>query len=318
MFCLVKKKYLEMVFNYLKFCIADDMSLLFVVGGHPDLFKCEVVDLSGQERTCQNISDFPLDARATGSFVAGGAFACGGITPPTLRPTCYSYNLEYDIWDIKALMNTGKVSAAGVMYNSSHWWITGGFVSGSDSKFTELLNVNTMKFSGFVDLPIERTSHNLIRINDSHIMMVGHCESTNQAWMFNQMNEVWTELPNSLESRDTPFAGLVTYANGSQIVILAGGYHTRTAEAFSLQEENWFFIPDLPIWGYELYDGSFVPFGDTFLIVGGEDYGSGGVQNSIIQFDPFIDNWIIRKEKLKLPKYFSTSFFVPDDYVVCT
>ena len=201
------------------------------------------------------------------------------------------------------------------MYNSSHYWSTGG-LDGVGFKSTELYNVNNNKWSKFVDLPDYRWKHILVRINETHIMLVGNWKSTNQTWMFNQMSEEWTECPNTLESRGSPYAGLVKFANGSQVVIVAGGGQSKTAEAFNVLEEKWTFIRDLPV-EKELHSGSSVPFGGNFLIVGGWDYGKGNTQNKIIQFDQFSEDWTKREEEMEFPRQHFTSFLVPNDYVAC-
>ena len=295
-----------------------DMTQLFAVGGYPHAYyKSEVVDLSGRYRNCQEIADFPLNEGSTGTFLPDGPFVCGGVGPSALIADCYSYNSTGNRWDLKAQMNRRRYYAASVMYNSTHWWITGGWsdITGAH-KSTELYDINTMTFSMFVDLPMTRDFHNMVKINETHIMLVGNGFPTALAWMFNQNTEEWIQLPSTVESKSETFAGLVTFNNGSQIVIVAGGYPTKTAEAFDLQEQNWIKIPDLPVVD-DLYDGSSVPFGETFLIVGGGDSGNGSEQKTIIQYDPIAENWTIRQEELELERYRFTSFLVPDDYVVC-
>ena len=43
--------------------------------------------------------------------------------------------------------------------------------------------------------------------------------------------------------------------------------------------------------------GTTVPFGDTFLIVGGDNYDTASDQ--ILQFDPDTESWIVREERLE-------------------
>ena len=295
-----------------------NMTLLFAVGGYSSSgHDTEAVDLSGQHRNCQAIADCPLSGGSSGAFIGGFALVCGTINPFNMTDKCYGYNASNNTWRFQTAMTTGRAWAAGVMYNLTHWWITGGWDDGTRSS-TELYNVVANEFTLHVELPETKEAHNLVRVNETHIMLTGDWDPTRKSWMFDQIREEWTELPDSLESRAKPFSGLVTFQNGTKIVILAGGANSNSAEAFDLQGEKWISgIPDLPV-EFELYDGCSVPFEDTFLIVGGYKATGPYYQKSIIAFDQAEMNWKTLDEELDVPRSEFASFLVPEDYVTCT
>ena len=68
-----------------------------VVGGYPsEVFgKTEIYDLSGQNLSCPNVTDFPIGYGSVGTFINDKAMICGGtITTPsdTYTSDCYSYD----------------------------------------------------------------------------------------------------------------------------------------------------------------------------------------------------------------------------------
>ena len=295
-------------------------SLLFIVGGVPSssYYKSEVVDLSGQKRTCSAIVDYKVIAISTGAFIGGSAMVCGGESSAK-RDKCYVWRNSSgsQSWDHTVTLNTGRTSLASVVYNATHYWITGGVdLDGTILISTELYDVNSNTFSYFVDLPIGRGFHTMFKVNSNHIMMLGNQLPTNRAWLFDQISEEWTELPNSIEMREHARAGLVTFENGTKIAMIAGGDNTKTVEGFNLQDETWTaaVIPDLPT-PDDLDYAAAVQFENTFLLVGGHAYVE---LATIIKYDVGMENWVIMEEKMQTPRYSFAAFLVPDDYVHCT
>lgn len=68
---------------------------------------------------------------------------------------------------------------------------------------------------------------------------------------------------------------------------------------------------------HDIAQGMSVPFEDTFLIVGGNSIFAGTELDTIWQFDPSIQQYVKRSEKLSEGKYDSAAFMIPDDYIVC-
>ena len=83
------------------------------MGGYPSpaYYKSEVVDLSGQNRTCPEIADFPLAYASIGSFFNGQVFVCGGhfgVNSSISKDQCFSYNKDENKWDEEARMNAER------------------------------------------------------------------------------------------------------------------------------------------------------------------------------------------------------------------
>ena len=61
-------------------------------------------------------------------------------------------------------------------------------------------------------------------------------------------------------------------------------------------------------YSYELYYPMIVPFGDTFLVVGGLDGDAWAGSKTIYEYQPDTSNWIKRKEELAKGKVYSAVF----------
>ena len=57
--------------------------------------------------------------------------------------------------------------------------------------------------------------------------------------------------------------------------------------------------------------GNVVPFGDTFLIVGGDtQMGNERYTEEILQFDPDSESWIVRDERMTIGRYLHFTVWV--------
>ena len=147
-----------------------------------------------------------------------------------------------------------------------------------------------------------------VRVNESHIFVWPNQHGN--AWLFNQLDETFQELPPFLEERVRAAVGFI---NDHEIVV-AGGQYSNTSEIFDLNTSQWRPGPDLPV-KMELFGASCVQFQQTFLVVGGHD--SGENLGSIIKFDPVNYVWITMPQKLTKAREYFAAFLVPNDYVSC-
>ena len=81
---------------------------------------------------------------------------------------------------------------------------------------------------------------------------------------------------------------------------------------------------DLDFWRpgpeLQLQYGASVPYGNTFLAVGGQNnFDFRAKRDQIWEFnaDPSDERWILRAEKLKSAKTHVSAFLVPDNYTLC-
>ena len=113
-------------------------------------------------------------------------------------------------------------------------------------------------------------------------------------------------------------AGLVKYSDGSEHIVVAGGYdgsfYSDVTEIFHLQTQTWSTGDNLPV---EIRDGASVPFEDSFLIVGGYSSNGGGYLDTIHYFNPLLQKWETRDETMKDGRYLLAAFMVPNSYSNC-
>ena len=64
-----------------------------VVGGTPTFGDSELIDLSGQNLNCPDITDYPVYSSHVGTFINNKAMVCGG-SGPLYSSDCNSYNMQ--------------------------------------------------------------------------------------------------------------------------------------------------------------------------------------------------------------------------------
>ena len=288
---------------------------LMVVGGEFTGGDVEIVDLSGDRKTCIKPSNHNYDWGALGMYFDGFATVCGGYGGTS---NCYRYNINSNTWDNVLNTNVGRYDAAGSFLSNNEWWISGGSSSGTSS---EILNSGESTFRTSVNLPESMADHTMVRVNNSYVIFVGNSgagSGSNRVYEFKSSCQCFSPLPSQTVSRKAPAAGLVKRPNGWLQVVIAGGLSAgnsdlASSEVYDIESQTWSTGPNLPsAW----YVAASVPFGDTFLVVGGDKF-SGSSSNNIYEFDPAGNSWITRQEKLSLARYDHTAFFVPDEVAQC-
>ena len=297
--------------NYLVF-IPATLNVLMVVGGFPSpaYKQVELVDFSGQNRTCIQPPDFlGADFGSVGTYIDDYVIVCGGAdftgTTPPYDDTCWTYS--NNSWSEANSMLDQRYAAAAITLDESHWWVTGTY--NQDIMSTEVYDATTQEFSYSTDLPEKMGFHTLVRINSTHIVVVGNdykAGPSDRTYIYNQETLTFTDGPTQLEARSDCTAGLVTYANQTKAVVVAGGVDSYTSEIWNL--DGFSFQPG-PIMDNTFEDANSVPFMKSFLIVGD----SGGSQE-IHTFDPEIGEFVLLPQRLAIPRSVSASFMVPEEY----
>ena len=62
------------------------------------------------------------------------------------------------------------------------WWVTGGWSLDS----TEVFNVTSNAFKESVDLPEDRYDHNLVNVNQTHMVLLGDGFSSAEVYIINR------------------------------------------------------------------------------------------------------------------------------------
>ena len=198
-------------------------------------------------------------------------------------------------------MIEARCVAAGINFNDTTWWITGGGPSiDSTEKYDTTLDSTSLN----VDLPDVNRYHNLVRINSTHIFLLGGFPYHSDTHYFNQVTEDWTDGPNLVTSREQCSAGLVTFANNSQAIVVVGGRSDRNIEVMFLNENVFRMGPDLT---EDVFFGASVPFGNSFLIVGANT-------DKIYTYDPDVENLVTLPQSLVTSRRITTAFMAPEHY----
>ena len=71
-----------------------------VVGGYPSYYDVEVINLSGDGKTCLKLANHPMKSGSVGMFFDGYPLVCGGsgATYDSHFKECYKYNAQ--VWDV--------------------------------------------------------------------------------------------------------------------------------------------------------------------------------------------------------------------------
>ncbi len=212
-------------------------------------------------------------------------------------------------------MNGEKIDSASAMFegDDSIWWVTGG-LNGNFLSTTEVFHVNSNSFSYGVSLPEPLDVHNLVNVNNTHMVVLGGYYPSDQIYIIDRNLQVWSSLPSMPTARSWCQAGFVTYRNGDKGILVAGGDSSDTVDFLNLDTLIWEPKQNLP---FDIYRGASVPFQDGFLIVGGES-DSQGYLDTIYYYNPTLDQWDLLDQRMKDKRETFTAFLVPDYYANCS
>ena len=91
-----------------------------VIGGYPrpSHAKSELLDISGQNLSCPDINDFPIDYGSVGVFINNKALVCGGGNDGNFVTDCYSYDMQVQVydWDLFSFFGVGKLNELWIFY----------------------------------------------------------------------------------------------------------------------------------------------------------------------------------------------------------
>ena len=84
-------------------------------------------------------------------------------------------------------MNEIRGYAAAAMFEGGDdiWWITGGY-GGSFWDSTEVFSVNDNSFAFGVDLPKELENHNLVNVNNTHMVLLGGYVASDEVYIIDR------------------------------------------------------------------------------------------------------------------------------------
>ena len=119
-------------------------------------------------------------------------------------------------------------------------------------------------------------------------------------------------MPSSPTLRTSAYAGLVKYPSGKQGIVFAGGNEESNTDVLMLDTLLWQPGPDFVS---RFVVGASVPFGDSFLAVGGAKGST--PSNTIYYFDPVRETFILLVETLSTPRQNLAAFLISDALADC-
>ena len=131
------------------------------------------------------------------------------------------------------MMIESRGSASSTFLNGN-WWITGG-KNPIVLKSTEVYNADNNSFVSYVNLPRERFSHNMVSVADDRVMMLGGQSTYTDTYFYDDTDQAWTDGPRLSSARFNSQAGLVTFPNGTKMVIAVAGYQEQSTEFLNIQ-----------------------------------------------------------------------------------
>lgn len=252
---------------------------------------------------------------SVGALIDDTVVVCGGGNSSELS-LCYTLNPSTLEWTQSSIaLEMPRRMAASVQMTPSDWWITGGYADFEHWSSTESWMSEFNKFDLSWDLPETLQEHNAVKVNVSHVMILGGT-GTKKAWLVDVTNGVWTPLPDERNSRYSSYAGRLITADGDVEVMVVGGKNEKTSEIYSLTTGLWRYGPRLDV-DKELFMGSSVQIGNTFMIVGGFMNGDGS-KDWIMQYNVEAKRWDKRSVSLGRSRYHATAMLIPSSYVSCS
>ncbi len=274
---------------------------LMVIGGFNDgdLRSVEVIDLENPSSSCNAISDYPIADKGMAVGLINNIIKSCGSEFDT--DSCYDYNPSTNTWSTGIDMLSARQNPRASLIDNV-WLVSG------DSYETTTEFWTGSNFEYGPDLPTLMFLHCQLTINSTHVFFAE--DNNKPAYLLDWTTQSWTELPNMNEDRDWPSCGLINNPeNGLEVVIVEDG----TTEIFNLNDLTWRSGPSVT----EFDEGSYAQIGDTFVVVGGQDY-YGDALDTIYKFDHLNYEWILLDQRLQTPREsYPGVVAVPDEFVTC-
>ncbi len=275
---------------------------MIVIGGFndydDDLRSVEVIDLENPSSTCNAISDYPFGNKGMAVGLIDNIIkTCGSEYG---SDSCYDYNPSTNSWTLSVDLLTSRDNPRASFIDNV--WL----VSGDDYETTTEMWTGNI-FEPGPQLPTYMYLHCQLTINSTHVFFA---DDYDVVYLLDWPAQSWIELPPMTVNRDWPSCGLINNPqNGQEVVIVEDG----VTEIFNLNDLTWRSGPPVTMFD----EASYVQFGDTFVVVGGQDY-VGDALDTIYKFDHLNYDWILMDQRLKTPREsYPGVVAVPDEFVTC-
>lgn len=230
--------------------------------------------------------------------------------------SCYSYSFEEAKWTKADELMLTREGARSILLDDGSLWVTGGRAGTALQSTTEVFREDSLTQGR--SLPYRTAFHCLVSLNETHAFVgggysEGPFEEDARGFVIDKATTSWTGV-GSLESRR--HGHVCAVIDDPPRVVVAGGFtyddkvrlYDLTTEILDLETLTWSAGPETP-GGRRLSSSVSVPFGDSFVVVGGDTFDS---QRRVHQFDPVNMTWIKREETLQNDRSNHAAFIVPN------
>ena len=254
---------------------------------------------------------------------------------PVSEKLCWNLDLETMQWSKGPKMLDNANHPSVVALDNGNFWIGGGEDMTYFWKDSEEFKASTGEFVPSIQLPSGKSRACAVGLGNGKVFMVGGYPFSRRAIIVDTKTGEITEQvsypffkrvgkitlaffqPMAPSMRENPVCGLSKDLDGNRILIYAGGDKAfdaeKTMNIYNFKTETWSNGKDMP---YPLTGPTNVPYGDTFLAVGGDlafDY----YCSRILTFDiPSQSMKIVEEVKLSLPSMSPVAVLVPN-HITC-
>ena len=216
------------------------------IGGYGSLLDSEIITIGGGTRVCPKPANLTENTYfGTGGYVTGRPLVCGASD----TYECRYYSFEQGQWQQEVSLSTIRNGATSLPLADGTLWITGGRAGVVDQESTEIYRDGA--FAPGPDLFLPRTSHCLVRLNDTHSFLAGGLKDrTNPspfARIFNWQTRQWTSAGSLRIGRENHACALID--NPPRVIVIGGrgeDGHTDTIEVLDLETMTWGMGPKTP------------------------------------------------------------------------
>jgi len=229
----------------------------------------------------------------------------------------------------KIQMLEKRFGAAGVVFNDSTLWITGGEDSGNYLKSTEFVFVNQPPIEG-PNLPFAISGHCMVQTDPNTLFIIGGSLSSSKSSPVHTSTKTWTVDPETFHIQPGPPLNVARSGHSCAKMILkdkvylvvAGGYDEyRWMGALDSVEildptskKGWVFGPQLPI---KVRDTVMIPTPSKkgVILIGGYNDSHRRTSNLLFELTGnSLDSlsWNIMEVRMKFQRSYHVAFYIPD------
>ena len=244
-----------------------------ILGGHDGSHGqvipfMEAIDVNDADIVTDLTANGMVIYSATGTFMdsLGAGLICGGITDKN-SDKCFTVSPgnQAPTLTMSMTMSKPRVFAASIRWQhqgEEALWITGGE---TDQEFQEEPEMSALKSTEFIaaakgmsypgqELPRPLTEHCLIKLNESHAMIVagmaqyfdGFIDWMTDAYIYSSNEEKWQIVSQNLQQRYRPICGLVVDKTTKERMVVVADDSTFTEAYFLDNVGHWTVVAQFP------------------------------------------------------------------------